>query len=61
MLGCDHGGSIAYNLVYKLKSVCHGLFMWQKEAGRNEQKEICWLKEELWNAYQQPVFEGQRI
>lgn len=39
--GSDHGGSSTHMLVTNLKKVKHGLLMWPKKAGRNEQKEIC--------------------
>lgn len=54
----DQGGSPALKLVNKLNKVRNGLIGWRKRAGRNEQKEIIRLKEELRQAYQQPTFNG---
>lgn len=49
--GSVHGGSPAHLLVTNLRKVKHGLLMWRKKFGQNEQNEICRLKEELRIAY----------
>ena len=54
-------GTLAYNLVNNLHKVKHGLVMWWKNKGRNEQNEICHLKKVICDMYQQPVFDGQQI
>ncbi|KAM1060771.1 hypothetical protein ACFX2B_025120 [Malus domestica] len=56
-----HNGAPAHILVSNLRKVKFGLLQWRKKSGRNEQNEICRLKEELRSAYQQPVFDGVRI
>lgn len=55
------GNNPAHRLVQNLRQVKHGLLVWQKKEGRNEQNEICRLKEVIREAYQQPVFDGRRI
>lgn len=45
LLGNRCGGASDLKLAANLKRVRHGLLMWRKKAGRNEEKEICRLKE----------------
>ncbi|KAM2457726.1 hypothetical protein ACFX1W_006599 [Malus domestica] len=53
--GSGIGDASDHNLVANLKRVKHGLVMWRKQADRNEQKEICRLKEILLEKYQRQV------